>query len=260
MSERGQDEVVERREREYVDASEVSWAVRALQRAQIELDRALADQMGLRALDYAAMTFLLQATHPPGPVELATWLGISTGSGPSSPTDWSAAGTCTAAGAADDRRRVVLELDHDAVAAMVDRLRPLFTDLEHVADTFTEDERAAITRYLGPSPIAPAPTRPHCGRADRRAPRAVSSTTPAHAGVLLRSPTRRRGEGVHVVTPSRWAARSAAAGPPSWRSSSRPSMRAMAASASARRVPVSPSSRSAAQAIQASTSCGTTRS
>lgn len=148
MSERGQDEVVERREREYVDASEVSWAVRALQRAQIELDRALADQMGLRALDYAAMTFLLQATHPPGPVELATWLGISTGSGTELADRLERSGHLHRRRAADDRRRVVLELDHDAVAAMVDRLRPLFTDLEHVADTFTEDERAVITRYL----------------------------------------------------------------------------------------------------------------
>jgi MarR family transcriptional regulator, organic hydroperoxide resistance regulator len=148
MSERGQDEAVERRERGYVDASEVSWAVRALQRAQIELDRALADRMGLRALDYAAMTFLLQSTHPPGPVELATWLGISTGSGTELADRLERSGHLHRRRAVDDRRRIVLELDHDAVAAMVDRLRPLFADLERVADTFTEDERAVITRYL----------------------------------------------------------------------------------------------------------------
>lgn len=147
MSEETQDEVADR-ERGFADATEVSWAVRALQRAQGELDRALAGAMGLRALDYAAVTQLLQAPRPLGPVELAHRLGISTGSGTELADRLERSGHLRRQRSPGDRRRIVLELEHGSVAALVDHLRPLLAGLEQVADTFTDDERATITRYL----------------------------------------------------------------------------------------------------------------
>lgn len=150
MTERSQvGSAADRRERERVDASEVSWAVRALQRAQTELDRALAQRLELRALDYTAMTHLMEADSPLGPVELAGRLGISSGSGTELADRLERAGHLHRRRAADDRRRVVLEPDEDSVARMVGELAPLFADLERVAGAFTADERAVIARYLG---------------------------------------------------------------------------------------------------------------
>ncbi len=148
MAERPEDDVVGRRERGRVDASEVSWAARALQRAQGELDRHLARRLGLRALDYEAMGYLMQAPSPPGPAELARRLGISTGSGTELADRLERAGHLRRRPAPGDRRRVVLEPDEASVARMIDELSPLLADLEQVADTFTDAERATIVRYL----------------------------------------------------------------------------------------------------------------
>lgn|GEM_PF-795287 len=148
VAEQTRDDSVGRRERRRVEASEVSWAVRDLQRAQGELDRHLAHRLGLRALDYAAMTYLMQTPGPAGPVELSVRLGISTGSGTELADRLERAGHLHRRRDAADRRRVVLEPDEDSVTRMIDELTPLFGDLEQVADTFTDDERATIVRYL----------------------------------------------------------------------------------------------------------------
>ncbi len=148
MAERTRDDPVGRRERERVDASAVSWAVRELQRAQDEFDRALAQRLGLRPLDYAAVSHLMQAPVPAGPVELAGRLGISTGSGTELADRLERAGHLHRRRDTTDRRRVVLELDEGSVARMIAELGPLLGDLERVASEFTDDERAAIVRYL----------------------------------------------------------------------------------------------------------------
>ena len=129
-------------------ASPVSWGVRDLQRAQDELARALATRMGLRALDYAAMTHLLAAEAPLGPVELAGRLGISSGSGTELADRLERAGHLHRRRAADDRRRVVLEPDEGSVARLLGELAPLFDELDRLAATFEPDEQAAIVRYL----------------------------------------------------------------------------------------------------------------
>lgn len=147
MSEQLQGDV-ERRERGRVTASEVSWAARALQRAQEELERALAARLRLRALDYAAMTHLLSADPPLGPVELASRLGISSGSGTELADRLERAGHLHRRRDPGDRRRVVLEPDEASVARMLGELRPLFDELDRLADTFTPEEQAVISRYL----------------------------------------------------------------------------------------------------------------
>jgi MarR family transcriptional regulator, organic hydroperoxide resistance regulator len=147
VTERPQDEVG-RRERGRVTASEVSWAARALQRAQVELDRALAARLHLRALDYAAMSHMLGAESPLGPVELASRLGISSGSGTELADRLERAGHLHRRRAADDRRRVVLEPDEASVARMLGELAPLFRELDALAGSFSPDEQAVIARYL----------------------------------------------------------------------------------------------------------------
>jgi DNA-binding MarR family transcriptional regulator len=143
VSERSQD-----RERGRVAASEVSWAARALQQAQDELDRALAGRLRLRALDYTAMTHLLAADPPIGPVELAGRLGISSGSGTELADRLERAGHLQRRRAADDRRRVVLEPADESIRRMLDELAPLFRQLDDLAAGFTPQEQAAIARYL----------------------------------------------------------------------------------------------------------------
>ena len=140
---------MDRRERVRVTASDVSWGVRELQRAQEELGRALAARLRLRALDYTAMTHLLNADAPLGPVELASRLGISSGSGTELADRLERAGHLHRRRAADDRRRIVLEPDESSVARMLGELAPLFGELDRLADTFTPEEQATITRYLG---------------------------------------------------------------------------------------------------------------
>lgn len=147
MSEGSQDEV-SRRERRRVTASEVSWGVRDLQRAQDELARALASRLRLRTLDYAAMTHLLAADPPLGPAELAARLGISSGSGTELADRLERAGHLRRRRAVDDRRRVVLEPDEGSVARMLGELAPLFDELDRLAGTFAPDEQTTIVRYL----------------------------------------------------------------------------------------------------------------
>jgi MarR family transcriptional regulator, organic hydroperoxide resistance regulator len=131
-----------------VTASEVSWGMRELQRAQGELDRALAARLRLRALDYAALSHLLLADPPLGPVELASRLGISSGSGTELADRLERSGHLHRRRAVDDRRRVVLEPDEGSVARLLGELAPLFAELDRLAATFTPDEQAAIIRYF----------------------------------------------------------------------------------------------------------------
>lgn len=122
--------------------------MRGLQRAQEELDRALATRLRLRALDYTAMTHLLTADPPLGPVELAARLGISSGSGTELADRLERAGHLHRRRAVDDRRRIVLEPDEASIARILGELAPLFAELDRLAGTFSAAEQAAITRYL----------------------------------------------------------------------------------------------------------------
>lgn len=127
------------------------WAARDLQRAQAELDRALASRLALRALDYTAMTHVLTADRPLGPVELAARLGISSGSGTELADRLERAGHLHRRRADEDRRRVVLEPDGSTVARMLAELAPLFDELERLAATFSPAEQDVIRRYLAGS-------------------------------------------------------------------------------------------------------------
>jgi DNA-binding MarR family transcriptional regulator len=126
----------------------VLWAIRELQRAQADVDRALAGRLALRPLDYTAMTHVLTSDVPLGPVELAARLGISSGSGTELADRLERAGHLHRRRPPDDRRRIVLEPDESSVARILDELAPLIVELDRLAATFTPAEQEAITRYL----------------------------------------------------------------------------------------------------------------
>lgn len=148
MTEQWQEDLVEKAERERVTATEVSWALREVNRASADLDRKLAARLELRPLDYAAMNHLMTAPHPIGPVELAHQLGISTGSGTELVDRLERAGHLHRNRDATDRRRVVLHPTPAAVERIVTELSTLFTDIDGLADELSSAEQETIARFL----------------------------------------------------------------------------------------------------------------
>jgi DNA-binding MarR family transcriptional regulator len=148
VAEEWQVDDVEERERARVRAAELSWALREVQRAGADVDRELAHRLGLRLTDYAAMGHLFTAEAPMGPVELSARLGISTGSGTELVDRLERAGHIDRQRHPDDRRRVVLQPSAAAVARILEGLRPLFTQLDQLAEEFPPAEQDAIGRYL----------------------------------------------------------------------------------------------------------------
>lgn len=147
VTERPQDPV-EERERGRVAADELSWALRAVQRAGADVDRELARRLGLRALDYAALGHVMTADAPLGPVELSARLGISTGSGTELVDRLETAGHVERHRHPQDGRRLVLEAAAPAVGRILDELAPLLGALDELADGFTPQEREVVARYL----------------------------------------------------------------------------------------------------------------
>lgn len=126
------------------------------------------------------------------------------------------------------------------------------------------DAEALARRAVEPSTMSLLGLVRHLAEAERgtvrvlmagqTVPRLYCSATPTSCG---NGSTVASANSSAQSTPRRRAARSACSGPPIWRRRRSPSMRAMAASAVARRCSGSPSMRLAAHWIQASTSWGT---
>lgn len=148
VAEGWQTDEVEERERARMHAAEVSWALRALQRASAEVDRELAHRLGMRPLEYAAMGHLMAAETPIGPVELSARLGISSGSGTELADRLEQKGHVERHRHPEDRRRVMLHAAPAAVGRILEELGPLFTALDRLADDFTPAEQEVIGRYL----------------------------------------------------------------------------------------------------------------
>ncbi len=161
MSERvqahGGVDATERRERAHVastgdrgepEGSELSWALRSVQRATVDVNLALGSRLGLRPLEFDAMNHVMTGTEPPGPAELSNRLGISTGSGTELVDRLETAGHVTRRRHEGDRRRVIVEPTEQALGRMLGELEPLFDRLDEVAQQFDEAERGAIESYL----------------------------------------------------------------------------------------------------------------
>ncbi len=148
MTERWQADAVEAGERERVQAPEVSWALREVNRAGADVDHALAQRLRLRAIDYAALGHVMEQQDLLGPVELSTLLGISTGSGTELVDRLERAGHLRRDRHPQDRRRLVLHATDSAIGQVLGELGPLLRTLDALASDLTEEEAAVVSRYL----------------------------------------------------------------------------------------------------------------
>lgn len=148
MEEGWQVDGVEGLERGRVEAHEVSWALRDMQRAALELDQVLAHRLRMRAIEYAAMGHLMDSPGALGPVELSVRLGISTGSGTELVDRLERAGHVQRQRHLADRRRLTLHATDSGVGQILGELAPLFTALDTLADDLSPAEQDAVTRYL----------------------------------------------------------------------------------------------------------------
>lgn len=136
-------------ERTRVAAHDVSWSLRATHRASSAVDQALAQRIGLRQLDYTALTHVLDAEETPlGPAELGHRLGISAGSASELVDRLERAGHVSRAREDVDRRRISVVPQRAAVAQVLGHLAPLFAALDGVAESFSSEEQEVIIRYL----------------------------------------------------------------------------------------------------------------
>ena len=148
MTERTQGDRIEQAERRRVDAPELSWALRELNRAAANVDHALAERLRLRAIEYAAMQHVMEAPDAIGPAELSARLGISTGSGTELVDRLEAAGHLARHRHPQDRRRITLQATDGSVALVIGELASLLADLDGLAAEFTESQQEVIARYL----------------------------------------------------------------------------------------------------------------
>lgn len=132
-----------------MSATELSWSLRATNRAAAEIDAALAARLGLRALDYAALGHVMEHTDEPlGPAGLGKRLGISTGSATELVDRLERAGHLERRREQHDRRRVSIVAREAAVLAVLEELGPLFAALDELAAQFDEAEQLVVNRYL----------------------------------------------------------------------------------------------------------------
>jgi DNA-binding MarR family transcriptional regulator len=139
---------VEERERARIDAHELSWALRGVNRAAAEVDLELSRRLQLRWMDLAAMNHVMTAPTPLGPLELSHRLGISSGSTTELVDRLEHAGHLQRQRDSQDRRRVSLHPTPRAVTQILSELHSLLTALDALAEEFTADEQAVIARYL----------------------------------------------------------------------------------------------------------------
>lgn len=140
---------VEGLERSRTAATELSWSLRSVNRAAADVDQALANRIGLRPLDYAAMGHIMSAeTHPLGPAELGHRLGITTGSATELVDRLERAHHIERKRTSADRRRVSLLPRKPAVDQILNELGPLFDSLDALASEFSDAEQATINLYL----------------------------------------------------------------------------------------------------------------
>lgn len=141
-------DAVEGRERARMEAHELSWAVRGLNRAAAEVDTELARRLRLRSMDYAAMSHVMAAQQPLGPLELSHRLGISSGSTTELVDRLEQAGHLERQRDPQDRRRVSLHPTPRAMTQILTEVQSLSTALDALGEEFSHEEQAAIARYL----------------------------------------------------------------------------------------------------------------
>jgi DNA-binding MarR family transcriptional regulator len=131
----------------FLEAHELSWALRAVTRANAEITRELARRLGLGVNDMMALDHLLQ-NGPLGPAELGHLLGMRPASATALVDRLEAAGHVERRPHPTDRRRLVVRPTPHAVREVLGEIRPLVAELDAVAGEFAPEERRAVARYL----------------------------------------------------------------------------------------------------------------
>jgi DNA-binding MarR family transcriptional regulator len=123
-------------------------ALRTLQTAMTDAETALARRMRLGQTDMAAMTHLASARQPVGPGWLSARLGLTPAAATELVDRLEKVGHLARERDRSDRRRVNLIPTASSLIEVNDHLRPLLDAVDAVAEEFTDDERAAILRFL----------------------------------------------------------------------------------------------------------------
>lgn len=120
---------------------------------QIQVAGSMAEQVMARRLevngtDLAAMGHVSAAEPPIGPRELSQRLGLSPAAVTEVVDRLESAGHLVRQRDTRDRRRVQLRPSPTAVGRVLTEIAPLTRELDALADSFDDAERAAIGRYL----------------------------------------------------------------------------------------------------------------
>ncbi len=142
------DEDVESAERREVDAPEVSWALRDVNRMTGAVDRTVARLLRLGHTETEALSLLMEDGPGMGPVELGNALGIRSASATALVDRLETAGHVQRHRHPTDRRRQVVVPTDSARRDVIGVLAPLLADLDALAVELSEDEAVVVERYL----------------------------------------------------------------------------------------------------------------
>lgn len=131
----------------YLEAHELSWALREVTQANSEVTRELGRRLGLGGNDMTALDHLFQ-NGPLGPAELGQLLGMRSASATVLVDRLEAAGHVERRSHPTDRRRLIVEPTPHAVEEVLGLIRPLVANLDAVAEELTPDERQIVAQYL----------------------------------------------------------------------------------------------------------------
>jgi len=119
-----------------------------VQQASVEANQELARRLGIGITDIAALEHLSSAEQPLGPVELGHRLGIRSASATALVDRLEQSGHVRREPRPDDRRRVALVPSEHSHTQVLSALAPLLVDIDAAAARLTEQEAAAVTRFL----------------------------------------------------------------------------------------------------------------
>ncbi len=127
---------------------EIARALRVLQQATDDAQRALARRLGMGPTDVAALDHLIGSQTPLGPVELGDLLGIRSASATVLVDRLEQAGHVVREPHPHDRRRRTLKPTERARAEVHTALQPLIGPLQELARTLTDEHARVVLRFL----------------------------------------------------------------------------------------------------------------
>lgn len=142
------DDVEAAERRDSPDLSEVSWALREVNRLSGAVDDAVTRRLGVGHNETLALDILMQSPVGMGPVELGNHLGIRSASATALVDRLEASGHVRRVRHPTDRRRLIVETTDSARRDVLAALAPLLADVDAIADGLSSEEAAVVIRYL----------------------------------------------------------------------------------------------------------------